>query len=76
MEELKDGVVTLSLSPHSSLIQSMSTILLLPSSPQVQVVDPRDGGSSESFIKLHYEINVDKVSIDIKLENQLQKNRG
>ena len=47
-EELKHGAVTLALSPHSSLIPSMSAALLLPSSPQVQVVDLGDGGSSES----------------------------
>ena len=47
-EELKDGAVTLALSPHSSMIPSMSATLLLPSSPQVQVVDLGDGGSSES----------------------------
>ncbi len=47
-EGLKNGVVTLSLSPHNSLIPSISVALLLPSSPQLQVVDLGDGGSSES----------------------------
>ena len=48
VEKLKDGAITLVLSPHSSLIPSMSAALLLPSSPQVQVVDLGDGGSSDN----------------------------
>lgn len=47
-EESKDGVVTLSLLPHCSPVPSVSVELLLSRSPQVQVVDLRDGGSSES----------------------------
>lgn len=48
MKKLKDGVVTIALSPHNSPITSMSVVILLPSHPQVQVVDLGDGGSSES----------------------------
>ena len=44
VEKLKDGIVTLSLSLHSSLIPSISATLLLPSNPQVQVVGIGDGG--------------------------------
>lgn len=47
-KESKPGVVTLSLLPHSSPVSFVSTALLLLSSPQVQVVDLGDGGSSES----------------------------
>jgi len=47
-KESKDGAVTLAISPHSNPVPSISVSLLLLSSPQVQVVDLGDGGSSES----------------------------
>ena len=39
LEELKDPIVTVALQPQSSPIPSISTTLLLPSSPQIQIVD-------------------------------------
>ena len=44
---MKDSAVTVALSPHSSPIPSVNAALLLPSSPQVQVVDLGEGGSSK-----------------------------
>lgn len=46
-KELKYSVVMVTLSPYDNLIPSKNIALLLnPCSPQIQVVDPGDGGSS------------------------------
>jgi hypothetical protein len=47
VEELKDNVITVVLSPHSSLIPSINTTLLLPCSPKIQVVELGDGRSDK-----------------------------
>ena len=48
VEELKNTAVTVVLSPHSRPIPFVNVTLLLPSSPQIQVVDLGDCASSES----------------------------
>ena len=65
--------------PCSNPIPSISATLLLPSSTQIQVVDPGDGGSSESesteldeAIKKTSEVN--KVSKAPKLISPAPKN--
>ena len=58
---MKDSAVTVALSPHSSPIPSVNAALLLPSSPQVQVVDLGDG-------------EVVKVCLSSKLISQVPKN--
>lgn len=45
---MEDSVVILALSPHSSPIPFVTIVLLLSSSPQVEVVELGDGGISES----------------------------
>lgn len=47
VDKLKDNAVTVVLSPHNSPIPSINVAFLLPSSPQIHVVDLGDGGSSE-----------------------------
>ena len=44
---MKEDAAMVALSPYSSLIPSINIAFLLPSSPQIKVVDLGNGGSSE-----------------------------
>ena len=79
VEDPKDSIFILVRSPHSSLVPATSATLLLPSSPQVQVVDLGDGGSSDSESTKSEEAtkkngDIEKGQESSQLVSQAQKN--
>lgn len=68
VEEPKDSAITLVPSPHNSLVLSINATLLLPRSPQVQVVDLGDEGSSDNE-----SIKLDEAT---KKTSEVEKSQG